>query len=106
MREFQAQKKQQASFDRVLNSKWSLVVLLIILIFLVKGNIRIFKNYFHVKDKYEQDLKSYEELKNREAQLNKDIDRLKTDQGLDYEIRKKLDVSTPDEKVIKIIDKK
>lgn len=106
MREFQAQKKQQASFNKVLNSKWSLVVLLIMLIFLIRGNIRIFKNYFHVKGKYEQDIKFQESLKAREVQLNKDIDRLKTDEGMDYEIRKKLDVSSPDERVIKIIDKK
>ncbi len=105
MREFQAQKKQQASFNRILNSKWSLVVLLILLILFVRGNIRIFKNYFHVKDKYEQDIQFYESLKAREAQLNKDMDRLKTEEGMDYEIRKKLDVSSPDEKVIKIIDK-
>lgn len=106
MREFQAQKQQQASFNRIVNSKWSLVILIIMLILLVKGNMRIFQNYFHVKGKYSQDILFHESLKAREAQLNKDIDRLNTDQGLDYEIRKKLDVSSPDEKVIKIIDKK
>lgn len=106
MREFQAQKKQQASFNRIFNSRWSLVALLIILALLVRGNIRIFKNYFHVKEKYEQDLKFQESLKAREIQLNKDIDRLNTPEGMDYEIRKKLDVSAPNERVIKIIDKK
>ena len=106
MREFQAQKKQQASFNKVLNSKWSLVVLFIMLIFLVRGNIRIFKNYFHVKDKYQEDLQSHQSLKARELQLNKDIDRLRTSEGMDYEIRKKLDVSSPLERVIKIIDKR
>lgn len=106
MREFQAQKKQQASFNRIMNSKWSLIVLLIMLILLIKGNARIFKNYFHVKEKYNQDILFYESLKSREVHLNKDIERLNTDQGLDYEIRKKLDVSTDGEKVIKIIDKK
>lgn len=106
MREFQARKKQQASINRILSSKWTLLVALIVIIILIRGNIRIFKNYFYVKDKYNQDIESYQSLKNREAQLNKDIDRLKTDQGLDYEIRKKLDVSKDDEKVIKIIDKR
>ncbi|MBC7766843.1 hypothetical protein H7Y21_02530 [Arenimonas sp.] len=106
MREFQAQKKQQASFNRVLNSKWTLFVLGIIIIFLIKGNIRIFKNYFHVKDKYQEDLQFQQSLKAREIQLDKDIHRLETNTGMDYEIRKKLDVSSPDEKVIKIIDKK
>ena len=106
MREFQAQKKQQASFNKVLNSKWTLVVLVIVIIFLIKGNIRIFKNYFHVKDKYQEDLQFQESLKTREIQLNKDIHRLETTEGMDYEIRKKLDVSAPDERVIKIIDKK
>jgi cell division protein FtsB len=83
-----------------------LFIALIVIIILIRGNVRIFKNYFYVKDKYNQDIESYQSLKNREAQLNKDIDRLKTDQGLDYEIRKKLDVSKDDERVIKIIDKR
>jgi hypothetical protein len=34
------------------------------------------------------------------------MERLKTEDGMDYEIRKKLDVSKDDEKVIKIIDKR
>lgn len=106
MREFQARKKQQASINRILSSRWTLIIALIIVVMLVKGNIRIFKNYFHVKSKYNQDTELYESLKKREVQLNKDIERLKTDQGLDYEIRKKLDVSKDDEKVIKIIDKR
>jgi cell division protein FtsB len=106
MREFQARKKQQASVNRFLNSKWTLVIASIILLLLIRGNIRIFKNYFHVKDKYNQELKDYDALKEREAKLDKDIERLKTEDGMDYEIRKKLDVSKDDERVIKIIDKR
>lgn len=106
MREFQARKKQQASFNRMLNSKWTLIIGIILLIILIRGNIRIFKNYFYVKDKYSQELKAYEDLKARDAQINKDVERIKTEDGMDYEIRKKLDVSREDEKVIKIIDKK
>lgn len=106
MREFQARKKQQASINRILSSRWTLFIAFIIILFLIRGNFRVFKNYLHVKDKYNQDVELYENLKNRENELNKDIDRLKTDQGLDYEIRKKLDVSKEDERVIKIIDKR
>jgi len=106
MREFQAQKKQRATFNRILNSKWSLLVLAIMLVLLVRGNIRVFKNYFHVKDKYNQDIEFHTNLKAREAELNRDIERLKTNEGMDYEIRKKLDVSAENEKVIKIIDKR
>ncbi len=106
MREFQVRKKQQASINRILSSKWTLFIALIIIIILIRGNIRVIKNYFNLKDKYNKEAESYQSQKNREAQLNKDIDRLKTDQGLDYEIRKKLDVSKEDEKIIKIIDKR
>jgi len=105
MREFQAKKKEQATFNRIINSKWSLVVLVILIIFLIRGNIRIFKNYFYVKGEYNKDIELHEGLKKREIELNKDMERLGTEQGLDYEIRKKLDVSKEDEKVIKIIDK-
>lgn len=106
MREFQERKKQKVVLQKVLSSRWTLIIFLILLIFLIRGNIRIFKNYLHVKEKYNEDLKSYEELKKREIELNKDMERLKTEQGLDYEIRKKLDVSKENERVIKIIDKR
>lgn len=106
MREFQARKKQQAEINRVLGSKWFLIFMLIIIIFLIRGNVRIFRNYFKVQDKYHKDLKSLEDLRQRDEKLNHDLDRINTEAGLDYEIRKKLDVSAPDEKVIKIIDKK
>jgi len=106
MREFQERKKQKVVLQKVLSSRWTLILFLILLIFLVKGNIRIFKNYLHVKEKYNEDLKAYEDLKRREIELNRDIERLKTEQGLDYEIRKKLDVSKENERVIKIIDKR
>lgn len=106
MREFQARKKQQATFNRILSSKWTLFIALIIIAILIRGNIRIFKNYFYVKEKYNQDKEFYESLKKRESELNKEIDRLETEQGMDYEIRKKLDVSQENEKVIKIIDKR
>ncbi len=105
MREFQERKKQQANLHRFLSSKWTLIFFLILLILLIKGNIRIFKNYLHVKEKYNQDLQYYEDLKKRELELNRDIERLKTEDGLDYLIRKKLDVSRENERVIKIIDK-
>jgi cell division protein FtsB len=104
MREFQAKKKEQATFNRILNSKWSLLVLGIVLFFLIRGNIRIIKNYFYVKEEYTKDLESYKNLQEREVEITKDIERLNTESGLDYEIRKKLDVSKEDEKVIKIID--
>lgn len=106
MREFQERKKQQANLHKFLSSKWTLVFFLILLIFLIKGNIRIFRNYLHVKEKYNQDLQYYEDLKKREAELNKDIERMKTEDGMDYLIRKKLDVSKENERVIKIIDKR
>jgi cell division protein FtsB len=106
MREFQAKKKEQATFNRIINSKWSFFILSIILILLIKGNIRIVKNYFYVKKEYKKDLESYQNLKEREVEITKEIDRLNTESGLDYEIRKKLDVSKEDEKIIKIIDKR
>ncbi len=104
MREFQAKKKEQANFNRIINSKWSLFFLCIILILLIRGNIRIFSNYFNVKKEYKKDIEYYEGLKKREIQLNSDIEKMNTESGLDYEIRKKLDVSKEGEKVIKIMD--
>lgn len=106
MREFQDRQKQQNNLKRIMNSWWFLIILLIIFGFFIRGNIRIYRNYFQVKNKYNDDLKEYNDLENRSLQLDKDIKRLNTDDGLDYEIRKKLDVSKTDEKIIKIIDKK
>ena len=106
MRELQERQKRQENIRKILSSRWTMFITLIILFFLIKGNIRIFKNYLHIREKYNQDQQFLEDLKKRDIQLNKDIERLKTENGLDYEIRKKLDVSKADEKVIKIIDKR
>ncbi len=106
MRELQERHKRQENIRKLLSSKWTMFITLIILIFLIKGNIRIFKNYLHIREKYNQDKQFLEDLKKRDLQLNKDIERLNTEEGLDYEIRKKLDVSKENEKIIKIIDKR
>ncbi len=45
-----------------------------------------------------------EKTRKRDAELDKKMERLKSSEGHDLEIRKRLDVSAPGERVIHIID--
>ena len=49
-------------------------------------------------------LNKIDELKAREASLNSDIDKLKTDKGIEDTIRSKFQVAKPGEKVVAIVD--
>jgi cell division protein FtsB len=106
MREFQDRKKQNDSINKIFKSKIFFVLLLIAIYFLIQGNIRIIKNYMFVREKHAQDMNTIQTLNQREIDLDKQINGLRTEDGMDYEIRSKLDVSKSDEHVIKIIDKK
>lgn len=89
----------------MVNSPWFLIIVLFLIAWLVFGNIRVFKNYFLVKEKYNTEIEHKDSLHIRNKQLDTDIHRLQTDEGLDYEIRKKLDIAKPDEKVIKVMER-
>ncbi len=50
MREFQDRQKQQNNLKRIINSWWFITILIIIFGLFLRGNIRIYKNYFQVRN--------------------------------------------------------
>lgn len=104
MREFQARKQQQVLFTRVIQSRWFLVVLCIALFFIIKGTVRVYKNYRVARDDLQKVKADIDTLEKRNTELDTHLQHLETEEGRDYEIRRKLDVVKPGERVIQLID--
>ena len=104
MREFQARKKQYANWQKTIHSKWFLVFLCVCIFFLARGLFRMYGKYKIVRDDFDSLQVDRIRLEEREQQLDKNIKRIDGQNGRDYEIRKKLDVVSPGEKVLYIID--
>ncbi len=101
MREFQERKIRK----KRIYSLWSLLGLLILIVLFTKGVISVYQKESQTK----QELKRLEaqkiELENRYTTISTEADRLKTDVGIESEIRQKFDVAKPGEGVIVIVDK-
>ena len=104
MREFQARKKQHATVKKVIHSKWFLVILCFFIFLLAKGLIRMYGKYTIVRDNFNELDIEMSTLQARERELDTQIHHIENEQGKDYEIRKKLDVVKPGEKVLYIMD--
>ena len=104
MREFQARKHQQAIFIKIIHSKWFFVVLCVALFFIIKGTIRVYKNYKVARDDLQKVKTDMDVLEKRNKELDIRLEHLETEEGRDYEIRRKLDVVKPGERVIQLID--
>lgn len=64
----------------------------------------MYGKYTTVKGDFETLRTDMDHLQKREKELNRNIRRIDDAEGRDYEIRKKLDVVKPGEKVMYIID--
>ena len=104
MREFQARKKQHANWQKAIHSKWFLLFLCALLFFLTKGLFRMYHKYTLVRDDFESLNSDMGHLQKRDTELDHNIRRIDSPEGKEYEIRKKLDVVRPGEKVLYIID--
>ncbi len=104
MREFRARKKEQTTFARLMASPWVLLVLLLVLLVLFRGTWRVYVNYSQSKAELERMQDEYGHLRTRDQELDANIRKFQSQEGYDYEIRKRLDVSLPDEHVIQIIN--
>lgn len=104
MREFRARKKENTTFTRWISSPWVLLVLLIALFVLFRGTWRVYANYAESKRELDRIQTDYDRALKRDKELNANIRKFQSPEGYDYEIRKRLDVSMPDEHVIQIID--
>lgn len=102
MLEFQEKRRVK----RLIYSKLTLVVLLIIVGLLINGVWGVYKKRQITQNNLEKTTISFNNLKDREKVLTAEIERLNTDNGIEEEIREKYGLIKPGEEVIMIIDKK
>jgi len=100
MLEFQEKKKLR----KILYSKATLVALFVVLFFIAKATIGIYYKQKASGENLAKAREEFAELEKREKMLNSEIDRFKTDGGVEEEIRKKFMVGKEGEQVIVIID--
>lgn len=86
-----------------MSSPLVLIILFILFIFLGRGTWRVYGNYAEAKRELKQIETELKQLKDREKELDITQDRIGSEEGNDYEIRKRLEVAMPDERVIHII---
>jgi len=101
MREYQAKRR----FRKLLYSKATVAVLVILTLFFAQATYGVFKKQRESAANVIAAQKRLDKVVEREAALNADINKLKTDEGIEEEIRSKFSVSKPGEEVIIIVDK-
>jgi cell division protein FtsB len=96
--------QQKRKINKILYSKVSLVILLIVVIILGKATYNIYQKYKLSSENYAAVKTDYDNLKNRQNMLQSEITRLKTDAGVEEEIRSKFNVAKPGETVVTVIN--
>lgn len=97
--------QQRRKFRNFFYSKITLVLLLVFVVFLGKQVYDIYTKNKLSRESLSITTKDYEALKTRERMLSLEIERLKTERGIEEEIRNKYDVAKPGEEVVVIVDK-
>ena len=101
MKEFQ----QNSDNKSKIYSKWVLFILLILVILVIKGLVNIYAKESSSHEEMNLIETKKADLQQRYNDLSGKVDDLKTDQGLEKEIRSKFDVVKPGENVIVVVDK-
>ena len=96
--------QQKRQIRKIFYSRVTLVLLLIIVVFMVKQVYDIYEKEVVSKNNLDLVVKKYDGLKSREKMLSSEIDKLKTKEGLEEEIRDKFDVEKPGEQTVVIVD--
>lgn len=96
--------QQKRKFRKVLYSRITIFLLLIVVIFLARAAYHIYATEKVSADNYAAVLKNYNDLKVREAMLGTQINKLNTESGQEEEIRSKFSVAKPDESVVMVIN--
>ena len=101
MLEFQ-EKRKIKSF---LSSKITLVVLIIVIGFFFNAVWNLYQKQDITKDNLSKSAAIYENLRSREKMLSLEVEKLKTTEGKEEEIREKYGLVKPGEEVIVVVDK-
>ncbi len=96
--------QQKRQIKKVIYSRLTILTLFLVVLFLGRSTYDIFTRYELSKNNYLAVKKDYDNLKTRESMLNSEIERLKTDSGIEEEIRSRFSVSKPGEVVVTVVD--
>ncbi|MDQ3014243.1 MAG: septum formation initiator family protein [bacterium] len=102
MREFQEKKR----FRRYLYSKGAVAILLVLVFFFGRASWGVYKKEQESGANAAQAQVSLKRLEDRQKILTDELNRLKTDEGIEEEIRSKFGVSKPGEQVVIIVEDK
>jgi cell division protein FtsB len=100
MLEFQEKRK----IKNLLYSKVTLTVLIILVVLLLNAVWNVYKKQDLAKDNLIKTAVVFEGLQAREKMLSSEIERLKTKNGVEEEIREKYGLVKPGEEVIVVVD--
>jgi cell division protein FtsB len=100
MMEFQ----EKIRVRRLLYSKLTLAVLVILIGFLGNALWGVYKKQSLTRDNLDKTAATFDSLQAREKMLSSEIDRLKTVKGTEQEIREKYGLIKPGEEVIVVVD--
>ena len=99
MRDFQARRR----IKRITFSWFTLSVLLIVNIFLVRANYLLYEKERYTLANETQAQKEYDDAVSRQKSLNAEVARLNTSEGIDLELRRKFQVVKPGEETVVIV---
>ncbi len=97
---FQERKKLR----KILYAKATLLVLLVALVFVARGTYQVYQKAHIARTEQKEVEKSFEELALHASELEQSVERLKGEQGIEWEIRQKFTVARPGEEVVVIVD--
>lgn len=100
MQPFQERKKLR----KILYSKITLLVLFVACVLVARGAWGVYQKARIADSERNQALKAREELQGRAAELEASLTRLRSDQGVEEELRQKFTVAQPGESVVIVVD--
>lgn len=95
--------QQKKKINKIIHSRVFFFVFFIIIIFLGRSTYDIYQRQQLSATNYTGVKKNYDSIKERKEMLESEIERLKTDIGVEEEIRGKFNVAKPGETVVTII---
>lgn len=102
MRDFQRKKK----IRKLLYSKTAILILFIMLIFVAKAAVGVFYKERESKKNLLRVEENLSALQAREDKLKEEIERLKTPEGVEAEIREQFQVAKPGERMVVLVEEK
>lgn len=99
MKDFQAKRKKK----RLLYSWWTVAVLALLNIFIVKANWQLYGKERYTHKNMIEAKKEAEDLEKRELELQASVSNLRSAEGIDLELRRKFQVVKPGESVVVIV---